>query len=673
MVQLIPRSIREFWGLWEIRGLVLLSLFFQSILILIGNRRKHSTSDCLRFFVWFAYLSADWIATLSLSSLMSNTGTNDDQDSITPKYIIRAFWAPFLLLHLGGPDTITAYSIEDNELWWRHLVTLSVQIGVAFYIFLRAWSADNELNFLSAFIFVAGIIKICERTWVQRSASSKCFRKSMFPRPDPGPNYAKYMDDYKWKKDEGFNVYSGTIVEVPTVGDHVYAVPAKNPIPNAAKIRDAYSFFAVFKRLFADLILNIHDIVNSLSFFQNRNFDKVFEMIEIELGFMHDVYFTKAGKFYSRKAGFLRIISFSFILYYSRVDVSTTYVLLVGALVIEIFAAILLLGSDWAMLWLSTHKSVMVEFLHRTFSSSDKKRWSNKIAQHHLIEICVKAKDIPHFNCRILQSAVVQFYEFLENNGYKKHEPVSNDLKQLIFQQLLKKSRKASDSSFKERKQFCAQRGRWILQEHEKCLDEIGWRFKDAEFDQSILLWHIATDLCYHSDEDESSSSLLIHKKNSKFLSEYLLYLLVKRPFMLPNGIGQIRFQDTRAEAIEFFKEKESTDVKEACTTLLAVSTEIPPSKVKGDRCKSVLFDACRLAKALQNLEMKEKKWEMISHVWVEMLCYGAVQCQRNHHAQQLRKGGELLTHVWLLMAHLGITEQFQISKGEARAKLILQ
>ena len=59
--------------------------------------------------------------------------------------------------------------------------------------------------------------------------------------------------------------------------------------------------------------------------------------------------------------------------------------------------------------------------------------------------------------------------------------------------------------------------------------------------------------------------------------------------------------------------------------------------------------------------------------MWVEMLAYAAGQCQTNQHVQQLKEGGELLTHVWLLMAHLGITEQFQISKGHLRAKLIVQ
>lgn len=57
-----------------------------------------------------------------------------------------AFWAPFLLVHLGGPDTITAYSLEGNELWLRHLLNLVVQVGVAFYVFVGALKPAG-LNF----------------------------------------------------------------------------------------------------------------------------------------------------------------------------------------------------------------------------------------------------------------------------------------------------------------------------------------------------------------------------------------------------------------------------------------------------------------------------------------------------------------------------------------------
>ena len=84
--------------------------------------------------------------------------------SLSESIQLTAFWAPFLLLHLGGPDTITAYSLEDNELWLRHLLGLGVQTGVALYIFVLAWSASH-LSILSILIFCAGIIKYGEMQW----------------------------------------------------------------------------------------------------------------------------------------------------------------------------------------------------------------------------------------------------------------------------------------------------------------------------------------------------------------------------------------------------------------------------------------------------------------------------------------------------------------------------
>ena len=92
------------------------------------------------------------------------------------------------------------------------------------------------------------------------------------------------------------------------------------------------------------------------------------------------------------------------------------------------------------------------------------------------------------------------------------------------------------------------------------------------------------------------------------------------------------------------------------------------------ERSKSVLFDACKLASELQAISdnlIRNRYSLIISNVWVEMLAYAACHCRGNHHTQQLRRGGELLTYVWLLMAHFGINEQFQTSQGHARAKLV--
>ena len=204
----------------------------------------------------------------------------------------------------------------------------------------------------------------------------------------------------------------------------------------------------------------------------------------------------------------------------------------------------------------------------------------------------------------------------------------------------------------------------------------------EVEFDQSILLWHVATNICDNSvSGEEVLENGRSYREASKWLSEYMLYLLVMRPSMLPNGIGEISFQDTCAEVTEFVKDRHSIqDEKQVCEMLKRVCKYVDcvsPSKVKGDRSKSVLFDAFRLAKNVMEIkndveEWETKKmWKFITQVWVEMLAYAACHCQVIHHAQHLRHGGELLTHVWLLMAHFGITDRLQISKGFGRAKLI--
>ncbi|KAK3000795.1 hypothetical protein RJ639_021112 [Escallonia herrerae] len=53
----------------------------------------------------------------------------------------------------------------------------------------------------------------------------------------------------------------------------------------------------------------------------------------------------------------------------------------------------------------------------------------------------------------------------------------------------------------------------------------------------------------------------------------------------------------------------------------------------------------------------KDNKWEILSELWAEMLCHGAARCPLNHHYENIRRGGEFLTHVWLLLTWHGLTD----------------
>jgi hypothetical protein len=128
----MSNSIKKLYDEWSIQGFVLFSLLLQIILILFAPFRKRTGNVMVISLIWIAYLLADWAAIFALgliSSRQKYTQKFDDHADIL------VFWAPFLLLHLGGPDTVTAFSLEDNALWLRHLVGLLSQVVTAIIVF----------------------------------------------------------------------------------------------------------------------------------------------------------------------------------------------------------------------------------------------------------------------------------------------------------------------------------------------------------------------------------------------------------------------------------------------------------------------------------------------------------------------------------------------------------
>lgn len=168
------------------------------------------------------------------------------------------------------------------------------------------------------------------------------------------------------KESEGY-ILSWNVTKAPRVVAPDYAAGTASFIQNADKLNAAFSFFPTYKRLFADLILSFQDLERSLSFFQGNSWDAAYSVIEIEFGFVYDVLYTKAAIIYSAKGFFLRSISFfsTFIALmvfwninwheYPTTDVSITLLLLFGAIGLEFYAILLLLLSDWTILWLSKH------------------------------------------------------------------------------------------------------------------------------------------------------------------------------------------------------------------------------------------------------------------------------------------------------------------------------
>ncbi|XP_039778205.1 uncharacterized protein LOC120645488 [Panicum virgatum] len=153
-------SLLQRFNEWEIQLLVLLSFVLQIFLFFTGRLRQRG-AKFLSGTIWVAYLVADLIAVYALGLL-----SEQEANAVTENQnLIAFFWAPFLLIHLGGQDTITAFSLEDNSLWLRHLLNLIVQVVLALYVFWKSTAWRNVwLLVPGIFMFIAGIIKYGERT-----------------------------------------------------------------------------------------------------------------------------------------------------------------------------------------------------------------------------------------------------------------------------------------------------------------------------------------------------------------------------------------------------------------------------------------------------------------------------------------------------------------------------
>ena len=147
-------------------------------------------------------------------------------------------------------------------------------------------------------------------------------------------------------------------------------------------------------------------------------------------------------------------------------------------------------------------------------------------------------------------------------------------------------------------------------------LKDLTWS-TSTEFDQSILAWHFATDKFLRQLEPTDAERALVEA--TKTVSNYMMFLLVERPYMLPSPVRPTLHLKARQQ-------------------------------LQAEDTAGVLAPGYKLSKELEMLaEQNLELLPVVFGVWVEMLCYAAHHCSRESHARQLSSGGELITVVWLL------------------------
>lgn len=619
-------SLLQVYSDWYLRGMVLSSLVLQIILAILGKRRKYTIKLYTQLILWFAYLGADWIALAALGKL-----SKSDQDSPVT-VVIRSFWAPLLILHLGGPDTITAYTFEDNRLWTRHLLILIVKAALVIYVVCTSWTS-SWLSFLNILLIVAGINKYAERILCLEWTNSQ--KTEEYISVSNGPKLDQVLGKLAKRSRNNINVLGGYLtftVMRPDINDYLAHDLT------CAKIR-----METYLRGKDDISSYVKQVLDWCFRPREDAMENLFTMVAAELGFIFDVVYTKSGLIYTKTGVLLRFVSFICTLVvlvlfvigivrdidipFARTDVIITVILLAGAIAREFYATWVILSSDWAIVVAAFQRNGLIR---RMFMATlelfpcllhPRKMWSELMGQFDLFEYCWHYKKTR--NCFL--------FEMWHRQRFPEYVKVTDilmkgDNLRCILGEFF------SDDSFK------ASRGERALRNWHG--DHLGWSI-ELDFDCSIILWHLATSVCYYQEDQKSDEDM----RMSKCISDYVMYLLVMHPSLILAEHSKSFWLDLAYEKLKTFVSGQ--DIKAASAMFL--NPDVEHEELKFSEINTGNLDKFVSKLAIQLREAGDEKWKRIKEVWIEMLFYAAHSSNHVSHVKQLGEGIELISFFWIL------------------------
>ncbi|XP_048568664.1 uncharacterized protein LOC125549251 [Triticum urartu] len=599
-------SIMKLYYEWEIQVLVLLSFMLQMFLFFAGSLRRRGINSFLRFFTWIAYLGADLVAVYTLGYLSRH------EDATTG---LSFFWAPFLLIHLGGQDTITALAMEDNKLWLRHLLTLFMQVVLALYVFWKSIDKHGvELLVSDVFVFAAGIIKYGERVWSLKCGSFETLQGST------GQQYKQQVP--------------GEVAEDP-YSHIVCAVLHRMP-----------RVFRIFTARSGD----------SGNVIQQTPSNWVKRM-RLELGMMYDDLYTKSCVLRTRSGIILRGISqvsvlVALVLFltsdkrrYNRADIAITWSLFVGCFLLEVCAMFILIMSPWTCAWLKMRRCGMLAKLSWFLLCSgigwpERKPYLNSIGQYNYHRWLDAGSDQPRSYSRRAMTTVIKS---LVNLVGVKEDKMLFWMSRLLDTEHVEADNETMECVVKGITDFDAEINRdprqWpklggIVQELQDIREDFGGKVALVHFITEAHLrkypLHPPSDM-----ETDTGTSCSVLMEVCRKLSNYMAYLLVTHPSLLP-------LNDS------------------ALYTLEQMAHLFPH-----------LMDEQQDSEGFFSIEPSMETLQELVDIWTKLLIYAATKSRPELHAAHLARGGELITFAWLFLSHnfLGDSEVIKVQLTNANQR----
>jgi hypothetical protein len=494
-----------------------------------------------------------------------------------------------------------------------------VQVVLAIYVFWKSIGRHSvDLLVSGIFVFSAGVIKYGERILSLKCGSLKDLESST------GGRYKKRLPQ-----------------EINSDGYDSIVCEALHSMPKV------YDIFSGRSLLFTVVRTRIQG-------------SKMLKMASIELGVMYDDLYTKALVLRTMSIIILRCISqvfvvIAFVLFYadekqkySKADIGITYSLFIGGFLLEVCAVLAWMMSPWTWAWLKVRKCDMLARLTWFILSSDigwpekKQWWPKSMGQYSLVRWLSTGSDLQQartFTQRLMamvKRLSAKWFGVKRNKIFWMSKMLDTEnvdvdkvmLEYVVKEIILLQAEMSIGPQHKGPREW-PNLGRLLEETQVLMVADFGMVLVWLHFVSEAHLIKYSSPPPPLSDTEASTSAAAAAAADvpdlgmvevCRKLSNYMMYLLVNHPSMLPLAASA-------AATLERYQEPEKIDFLD-------------------------FLDKKRMP------EPSKEALEELVYMWTRLLIYAAGKSTRvEMHVAQLSTGGELITLVWLLMGHYGIGE----------------
>ncbi|CAN6373683.1 unnamed protein product [Urochloa humidicola] len=610
-------------------------------------------------------------------------------------YVDLAVWAVFLLLLLGSSDSLTVCRLSDIDNWKsthvKHLIKGFFLVLIIMLISqAKPYGQSTKLPYryplyaIVSIVILKGYVRIASMRMVSKTYLSKKVKviadymeqehseDNLLVPFDPvtmkGYRYIvageKYCTNrrlwatpcYKWGG-----------IKVITV-EKIWQCKGNLLADDHGKVlKDVCLSMALSKMLnrrFAGFKLSEAGLEKTRAFVfkgllaGEKPYQRAFRVIEEELVFVHDLYYTRYSYLYQKgrylalclPVAMLALCSWLTCLlvkhYRSGSLFGATIFITVVVAFLEAYQLYLYLSSGWFKVAL-IQSYISTTFLRRSGSCLEMiiglllrlkafGPWKRRLGQYCMLQELGRKSRVR--NC--LHYATLRLVDKASKKGRKKSVKLSENVKKAVVDFLLESNGHLTNGvrSLKTNR----------VQDH------LSWACDatatDGAVTRTIVVWHIATTLCEQQLDKQAREEDTV--KIASTLSKYCMHLLAFAPNLLPDhsSISESILDESINEASKLLKEAnvKNKKFKGRCEVLRQISTD----DCVGDETRLVA-QGIHLARQLSgNIQESTTRWKVLSDFWVEMMLYVSPSDDARAHLEVLARGGEFITHLWALLTH---------------------